>query len=178
MKENKKMSKPALRYLALGFLISAIVLVGYRIFLYDSETRASEDKATEETAVTKEESSYKEKYEALLAKTEIANLEKEAATATSESEVVKEEATSEAAEVAESDSPEPSVKEITVVINDGDPSSIASKQLKEQGLIENAFDFDGFLEDNDYAALIRPGSYEVSSDMDYPQLANVLMGNN
>ncbi len=176
MKENNRMSKPALRYLALGFLISAIVLVGYRLFLYDPATVASEDKSTEETAVTKEESSYKEKYEALLAETEIADLEKEAVT--SEPEIVEETETSEAAENTESKASEPSVKKITVIINDGDPSSVASQQLKGQGLIEDALDFDGFLEDNNYAALIRPGSYEVSSDMDYNQLAKVLMDNN
>lgn len=170
------MNKPALRYLALGFLVSAIVLAGYRLFFYDAQIMASEEKPAEETSLSKEESSYKEKYENLLAETEVANLEKEAAT--SESEVVTEEAMSEPAEDAESESSEPSVKEMTVVINDGDPSSIASQQLKEQGLIEDALDFDGFLEDNDYASLIRPGSYEVSSDMDYEQLAKVLMDNN
>ncbi len=170
------MSKPALRYLALGFLVSAIVLAGYRLFFYDVQTIASEDTVVEETALTKEEVSYKEKYETLLAETEIAHLEKE--TATSEPDAVKEEATSESAESAESESSEPSEKKITVTINDGDPSSVASQQLQEQGLIEDAFDFDGFLEDNGYAALIRPGSYEVSSEMDYEQMANVLMANN
>lgn len=170
------MNKPALRYLALGFLVSAIVLAGYRLFLYDSPSIASQDKLNEETILSKEEVSYKEKYEALLADTEVANLEKESAT--SESEVTEEEATSESAESAESESSEPSEKKITVVINEGDPSSVASQQLAEQGLIEDAFDFDEFLEDNSYASLIRPGSYEVSSEMNYDELANVLMENN
>ena len=170
------MSKPALRYLALGFLVSAIVLAGYRLFLYDVQPIASENEKIEETVPTKEEISYKEKYEALLADKEVADLEKE--TATSESAVVEEEATSESAESAESESSEPSEKKITLIINEGDPSSVASKQLQEQGLIEDAFDFDGFLEENSYAALIRPGSYEVSSEMDYNELASVLMDNN
>lgn len=170
------MSKPALRYLALGFLVSAIVLAGYRLFLYDVQPIASENEKTEETVLTKEEISYQEKYEALLADKEVADLEKE--TATSESAVVEEEATSESAESPESESSEPSEKKITVIINDGDPSSVASQQLEEQGLIEDAFDFDGFLEENSYAALIRPGSYEVSSEMDYNELASVLMDNN
>lgn len=167
------MSKPALRYLALGFLVSAIVLAGYRLFLYDVQPIASENEKTEETVPTKEEVSYQEKYEALLADKEVADLEKE--TATSESAVVKDDATSESSESAES---EPSEKKITVIINDGDPSSVASQQLQEQGLIEDAFDFDGFLEENSYAALIRPGSYEVSSEMDYNELASVLMDSN
>ncbi|WP_407371606.1 hypothetical protein [Carnobacterium sp.] len=169
------MSKPALRYLAIGFLVSAIVLAGYRLFLYDVQPIASENEKTEETVPTKEEISYKEKYEALLADKEVADLEKE--TETSETADV-EEATSESAENAESESSEPSEKKITVIINDGDPSSVASQQLEEQGLIDDAFDFDGFLEDNSYAALIRPGSYEVSSEMDYNELASVLMDNN
>lgn len=170
------MNKPALRYLALGFLVSAIVLAGYRLLFYEVQITASEENSIEETTLNEEETSYKDMYENLLAETEVANLENEAAT--SETEVVNEEAQSEPAQDAESDSSEPSVKEVTVVINDGDPSSIASQQLKEQGLIEDALDFDGFLEDNDYASLIRPGSYEVSSDMDYEQLAKVLMDNN
>ena len=176
MKENNRMSKPALRYLALGFLVSAIVLAGYRLFLYDAQPIASEEETAEETVLNEEESTYKEKYEALLAETEVANLEKD--TATSESDTVEEDATSESAESAESEASEPAKKEITVVINEGDPSSVASQQLQEQGLIEDAFDFDGFLEDNGYAALIRPGSYDVSSEMDYDQLATVLMDKN
>lgn len=170
------MSKPALRYLSLGFLVSAIVLAGYRLFLYDAPAFASKDEETQEVVLTKEEASYKDKYEALLAETEVANLEKESTT--SESEVVEEEATSESAESAESKVEEPSEKKITVVINDGDPSSVASQQLAEQGLIDDAFDFDKFLETNSYASLIRPGSYEVSSEMTYDELANVLMENN
>ncbi|AGY81840.1 MULTISPECIES: hypothetical protein [Carnobacterium] len=170
------MSKPALRYLSLGFLVSAIVLAGYRLFLYDAPAVASKGEETQEVVLTKEEASYKDKYEALLAETEVANLEKESTT--SESEVVEEEATSESAESAESEVEEPSEKKITVVINDGDPSSVASQQLAEQGLIDDAFDFDKFLETNSYASLIRPGSYEVSSEMTYDELANVLMENN
>ncbi|MER2181186.1 MAG: hypothetical protein ABS899_03930, partial [Desemzia incerta] len=67
------MSKPALRYLALGFLVSAIILAGYRSFLYQPQVADSSESDT--APLTQDELTYKEKYETLLAETELAQLE-------------------------------------------------------------------------------------------------------
>jgi len=67
------LSKPALRYLALGFLVSAIILAGYRSFLYQPQVVDSSESDT--APLTQDELTYKEKYETLLAETELAQLE-------------------------------------------------------------------------------------------------------
>lgn len=162
------MSKPALRFLSLGFLISAIVLTGYRFFLYEPQPTAKNPITIETAEPSKEESSYKEKYEELLAETEIAELTKENSASTDDS-------------ISETDgesdeSDEPDITQATIVIGDGDPSSIPVQQLKNQGIIKDSAEFETFLDENNYITLLRPGTYEVSSNMTFQEIADILMG--
>ncbi|MEG2504701.1 MAG: hypothetical protein RSB44_08465, partial [Carnobacterium sp.] len=62
------MNRPALRFLAVGFLVSALVLSGYRLFLYEpsTSTAKSSETAKKEKTLSADEKSYKEKYEELL----------------------------------------------------------------------------------------------------------------
>lgn len=163
------MSKPALRFLSLGFLISAIVLAGYRFFLYEPQPTAKDPVTIETTKPSKEELSYKEKYEELLAETEIAELTKENSASSDDS------ASSTAAKPDESVGPD--IIEATIVISDGDPSSIPVQQLKNQGIIKDSTEFETFLDENNYITLLRPGTYEVSSNMTFQEIADILMGN-
>lgn len=166
------MSRPTLRYLAVGFLVSALVLAGYRLFLYEPAAAAKQPASNETVELSEEELSYKEKYEQLLAETEVANLSKESSdTAESASSEEPKETDS-----SEKDSSEPAVTKTTIIINNGDPSSVAVQQLADQGIIENSSDFEKFLDENNYVSLLRPGSYEVTSEMDSQQIAEALMG--
>ncbi|SEK65925.1 hypothetical protein SAMN04488700_2023 [Carnobacterium iners] len=166
------MSKPALRFLALGFLISAIVLSGYRSFIYESQSTTKDSVAIETTKPNEEEELlYKEKYEKLLAETEVAELTKE--NAASSAAVESEE---KPVEKPVEKPAKPVVTKATIVVNDGDPGSIAVEQVKNQGIIKDSTEFENFLEQNDYISFIRPGSYELTSEMNYEQIANVLMG--
>lgn len=159
------MSKPALRFLSLGFLISAIVLTGYRFFLYEPQLTAKDPVSIETTEPSKEELSYKKKYEELLAETEVTELTKENS------------ASSDSTTDAKSDeSVEPDIIEATIVISDGDPSSIPVQQLKNQGIITNSTEFETFLDENNYITLLRPGTYEVSNNMTFQEIADILMG--
>lgn len=67
------MNRPALRFLAVGFLVSALVLSGYRLFLYEpsTSTAKSSETAKKEKTLSADEKSYKEKYEELLTKVEL-----------------------------------------------------------------------------------------------------------
>lgn len=74
------MSKRGLRNLALGFLISAVILAGYRTFLYPKETAAKDAKQETKQKSDKlsaSEKSYKKKYEELLLQTELDGLDKD-----------------------------------------------------------------------------------------------------
>ncbi|MCI3029940.1 endolytic transglycosylase MltG [Desemzia sp. C1] len=173
------MSKPALRYLALGFLVSAIILAGYRSFLYQPQVADSSESDT--APLTQDELTYKEKYETLLAETELAQLENGYVDESESTENTESAASDEAAqESSESDTEESQedsedVATATVVINQGDPSSTAARQLQEQGIIEDSAEFDEFLESNNLSNLVRPGSFTVNSDMSFQEIADILL---
>ncbi|SFQ43477.1 hypothetical protein SAMN04488506_1999 [Desemzia incerta] len=173
------MSKPALRYLALGFLVSAIILAGYRSFLYQPQVVDSSESDT--APLTQDELTYKEKYETLLAETELAQLESGYVDESENTENTESAASDEAAqESGESDTEESQedsedVVTATVVINQGDPSSTAARQLQEQGIIEDSAEFDQFLESNNLSNLVRPGSFTVNSDMSFQEIADILL---
>lgn len=170
------MSKTALRYLSLGLLISAIVLAGYRAFFYDPQLKAEEATAPD-TELSQEEKMYKQKYEQLLAETEVSKMEDEYTAendSSSETEGSEESSDNEAEETADEDASN-DVITTTIVINEGEPSSIAATQLQNQGIIENASEFNDFLEENNYTTLVRPGTFTVNSDMSFQEIAEVLM---
>lgn len=173
------MSKPALRYLALGFLVSAIILASYRSFLYQPQVADSSESDT--APLTQDELTYKEKYETLLAETELAQLENGYVDESESTENTESAASDEAAqESSESDTEESQedsedVATATVVINQGDPSSTAARQLQEQGIIEDSAEFDEFLESNNLSNLVRPGSFTVNSDMSFQEIADILL---
>lgn len=162
------MSKPSLRFLALGFLISAIVLAGYHLFINEPQATAKNPVTIETKAPSKKELSYKEKYEELLAKTEVAELTKENSASSDSS-------TDSKLEENSAESAKPEVTKATIIVNDGDPGSVAVQQIKNQGIIKDAAEFEKFLEQNNYISLIRPGTYELSSEMDFQQIADTLM---
>ena len=175
------MSKPALRFLSLGFLVSALILAGYRSFFYESQPVDVTDASTE---LTQEDETYKDKYESLLAETELAKMESEYAEdgqgTESTDEAAAEESSESETEEADSSTEESSSEAVTatVVINNGDPSSIAARQLQDQGIIENSADFDNFLEENNLSNLIRPGTFTIESGMSFQEIADILSSEN
>lgn len=173
------MSKPALRYLALGFLVSAIILAGYRSFLYEPQVADSSESDT--APLTQDELTYKEKYETLLAETELAQLESGYVDESENTENTESAASDEAAQESSKSDTEESKEEseevvtATVIINEGDPSSTAARQLQEQGIIEDSAEFDQFLESNNLSNLVRPGNFTVNSDMSFQEIADILL---
>ncbi len=65
--------------------------------------------------------------------------------------------------------------EITITISSEDDSSAVAKRLQQNGIIEDASDFDQYLVKYGYDRILQPGDYTVSSDMDYAQLAAALL---
>lgn len=168
------MSKPALRYLALGFLVSAIILAGYRSFLYEPQVADSSESKT--APLTQDELSYKEKYETLLAETELAELESGYVDESESTENTEPAESDEAAqESSESKEESEEVVTATVIIKEGDPSSTAARQLQEQGIIEDSAEFDKFLESNNLSNLVRPGNFTVNSGMSFQEIADILL---
>lgn len=157
--------KKNLRMLALGFLISAVVLLVYNQF-FSTQTKADETKATSTKAGSDENSStWKNKYEKLLAQQEV-DKATEAEAKKKPKKMLKK------AEEAKK------VKSYTLKISKGDPSSKAGDELQTNGIIKSASDFDKYLRDNDYEKYIRDGSYNLKSDMSYETIAKILTHKN
>ncbi|WP_188204911.1 MltG/YceG/YrrL family protein [Desemzia incerta] len=173
------MSKPALRYLALGFLVSAIILAGYRSFLFEPQVADSSESDT--APLTQDELTYKEKYETLLAETELAQLESDYVDESESTESTEPAESDEAVQESSKNDTEESKEEseevatATVIINEGDPSSTAARQLQEQGIIEDSAEFDQFLESNNLSNLVRPGNFTVNSGMSFQEIADILL---
>ncbi|EAG7449197.1 TPA: endolytic transglycosylase MltG, partial [Listeria monocytogenes] len=130
-------------------------------------TKADETKATSTKAGSDENSStWKNKYEKLLAQQEV-----DKATEAEAKKKAEEDAKKKAEEAKK-------VKSYTLKISKGDPSSKAGDELQANGIIKSASDFDKYLRDNDYEKYIRDGSYNLKSDMSYETIAKILTHKN
>lgn len=58
-----------------------------------------------------------------------------------------------------------------LTINDGDWAGKVSKELEDMGIIDDAAAFDKYLSDNGYSNVINSGTYDVSPDDTYHDLA-------
>lgn len=186
------MSKKNIRMLATGFLFSAVLLLVLQFAgqgqsvsssSEDVEELQSEVRYLEEVATSLELEN-----EQLVAELEEINSLSDDQTEGAEdleTEEADTEETDEAEEDAESDQTsedgdleeeeEPAVTEYTVVIREGEPSSVIASQLQAHGLIEDVHAFNKHLEDNNLFRRIRPGQYTVRSDMNRDQLVEAVI---
>lgn len=68
------------------------------------------------------------------------------------------------------------VTTITLTVNTGMDSRSVANLLQEQGAIENAQDFDQYLENNGYSSKIAVGEYQVTVGDDYQTIAQKITG--
>ncbi|MBA3925389.1 hypothetical protein [Listeria rustica] len=161
--------KQSLRMLALGFLISAVLLLVFDTF-FSSSAQAEKSADQKTTAETKDNSGYKKKYEDLLASQELA---KSQAAEAQKAVAAKKKAEEEKAKQAANQ-----VKKFTLVIKKGDPSSKAGNELQFAGIIKSGAEFDKFLRSNNYEKYVRDGSYAVDSNMTADQIAKIITHKN
>ena len=64
-----------------------------------------------------------------------------------------------------------------LTINDGDWAGKVSKELENMGIIDNSADFDKYLVDNGYSDVIRSGTYDVSPDDSFHDIAEKITSN-
>lgn len=159
------MSKKNIRILSLGFFVSAIIIVLTSLFLPGNHSAEGQTGNVEELET---EITY---LEDKVAKLEVAQATKEV-----EQPKETEQPADEAKEADDKEPKETPVIKTTVTIGEGEPSSVAAQQLESEKIIKDRHEFDKFLEDKKYAPLVRPGSYEINSDMTYEEMAQKLMG--
>lgn len=156
--------KNNLRMIALGLLISAVVLFVFNQFFSVDSNAAKESKKTTTVNKNSEENSatWKAKYEKLLAKQELEKNNQDEAKRL------------EAQKKADEEKKKKEVKNYKLVIAKGDPSSKASEDLEKNGIVKSASDFEKFLKQNDYEKYIRDGSYDLNNKMSYEEIAKKL----
>lgn len=74
--------------------------------------------------------------------------------------------------------PETVVTYLELAVKQGDSSVTVSNSLQTLGMIENSKDFDQYLCRNGYDKKICVGKYQLSADMDYETIANIITKNN
>ncbi|RDW19340.1 hypothetical protein CWR48_09135 [Oceanobacillus arenosus] len=59
-------------------------------------------------------------------------------------------------------------------IEPGMPSSMITSVLQEQGIIDDASEFNSYLEEHDYSLKVRMGTHQVTSAMSFYELAETI----
>ncbi|MCR5143973.1 MAG: endolytic transglycosylase MltG [Lachnospiraceae bacterium] len=68
------------------------------------------------------------------------------------------------------------VETVQFNISSGESSYTVSKHLQEQGLVDDANNFDRFLTQSDSDNALRPGNYTIPKGASYEDINNILMG--
>lgn len=182
--------KQSLRFFSLGLLVSALLLLGYNFFFQDTLTSAelSVEEMTDSLkeqgyrVITEEEFiSYTLDNDTTDKKSEDKADEKadeEAEKNTDKEDSKKEEEDEKKDKESESkeDKEEDKVIKASFKTESGVVSEDIADSLVEKKIIkENEHDkFVKYLEDNDYSKYIQLGTFEVSSDMDFKELAETV----
>lgn len=179
------MSKKNIRLLALGFLLSALLLITLN-GLFQAESKASDDQESDD--LQKEIHYLEEKVVSLeleneellnqINSTELAVHSDEAEMEESqelEEETEEETTEDELEEDAEEETEESAVTTYTVVIQENEPSSVIADQLVDFGLIEDRHAFNTYLEDSGAYLRVRAGSYTISADMNREEIVQAII---
>lgn len=156
------MKKDKLRFLALGFFLSGLILMVVQVSGI-SKPEESPKQATVESSVISESSSSKPV-------TETAK----------KPEPESESESSQSSDLPESEEPESSNEEsrtsdtFVFVVHEGQPSSVVIENLYTTGLIEDTEAFQAYLEESELENSIQYGSYELSSDMSIVEIIDII----
>ncbi|MCT1903907.1 endolytic transglycosylase MltG [Oceanobacillus sojae] len=74
----------------------------------------------------------------------------------------------------EESSEDSDVVEVEITLENGAPPSNISDALEDAGIIDDAKDFNDFLEDNDLSGSVKPGTYEVDSEMSFDEIGDII----
>ncbi|WP_067730429.1 MltG/YceG/YrrL family protein [Oceanobacillus damuensis] len=187
--------KYTVRSFSVGLLTSAVIML-IVFYLVGNQAQSAADMKSEEMIPLLESKGYtvltKEEYIALSVSKEVDSEEnsdetdlsekEEAEEATNSTEDAEEENETRTTEEENGDDPEEtepagngesnnSPESYTLTINPGMASSDISSLLAENNIIENASEFNNYLDEHDYSLKVQIGTYELTSDMSFYQIA-------
>ncbi|MCC5889350.1 MAG: hypothetical protein JJU01_02195 [Alkalibacterium sp.] len=181
------MTKRNIRLLATGFLISGLLLTAFQTVNGTTEENSESEttealeadmRVLEEKAVQLEleNEQLRAEYDKLIEmqSTEIADNDYSGETEET-SEASEDTEDSESGEDTADEDSASEASEYTIVIAEGEPSSVIASQLEAYGLINDFFEFNDYLEDNDLIRRVRPGEFTVTSDMNRDELIEAII---
>lgn len=142
------MLKNKLRFLGIGFLLSALLLTGYKLVTTEQAQAAHE----REESLLAERDDYKTKYEQMQVDYNVLLSEKQNASKEQDRQLV------------------------PFTVEEGQPSSVVLQNLVREGFIANAREAEEHLIENGMLAEIRYGTYTLSKDMKLEEVLAVLTG--
>lgn len=181
--------KHHIRAFALGLFTSAIIILIVFFLVQDSQT-SIEDVNAEEMIPVLEDQGYtvlsQEEYISFSVNGNDSENSSESNNESSDEESQQNEDTNNNEEEEESsnenqnedESDENSPIEYELTVETGMASSEISDILENEDIIESASDFNDYLEDNDYAINVKPGTFELTSDMSHFDIAEVITSYN
>lgn len=162
------MNKQRLRFLSIGFLLSALILSGFQLFYPVNSPAENAD-----TAANVASDGYKEKYESLLVEVELQKKAAESAAATS-SDTSLAESVPAAASQPTAASESNAGTTVKFVIVQGQPTSVVIDNLVSAGLIADRAVFEQYLTEHNLLYKINYGEYELSREMGYEVIADII----
>ena len=167
------MNRRTAQAFALGLIFAAIFLWA------GSSVIAEKEPVKKEVAVSDAKKILEEKGYKVLNSTEFAKLNEKKAEVVKE-EKPKEEAPAEKAEESKEEVKEEAkeeVKKFTLIIASGMSPGDVAIMLKSQGIIDDESKFERFLIDKGYHTKVQIGQYELTSGLDYHQIAKIITKN-
>lgn len=165
------MNKQKLRFLSIGFLLSALLLAGFQLFYPEAlpgNTINGEANA--------DSTDYQAKYESTSAELELQKKLNETAASSvpAEESALASSAQAETAGIAESSAVPAANVPVTFVITSGQPMSVVIDNLVSAGLITDRAVFEQYLTDRNLITKINVGEYQLSQDMGYEVIADMI----
>lgn len=165
------MNKQKLRFISIGFLLSAVLLAGFQLF-YPEALPGS----TFNGEANADSTDYQEKYESTLAELELQKQLNEAATSSTPADGASAASSvpTEAASVTDSATTPVANAPVTFVITSGQPMSVVIDNLVSAGLITDRAVFEQYLTDRNLVTKINVGEYQLTPDMGYEVIADII----
>lgn len=173
--------KHTVRAFAVGLVTAGIILLGV-FYFFDEPNENIEDITTEKLITHIEEEGLRviseEEYISYSLDNESGNddveVKKEETEETEEEIENIDEDKDDTNEKEEEEEEEDSPSTVTITIERGMASSHISDMLEDEGLIDDAGDFNDYLLDNDYSLYVRMGDHELETGMSHYEIAEAL----
>lgn len=173
--------KTATRSIGIGFLLAALVVAGLifaKPYLPENIQRFMQSDAATQTHTDDDYEALQKQYDD--AQTKIKDLEEQVAAKESDSnnddadQDNNQSDNDDQANDDQSNDDQNTPTTVNFVIPEGVSASQVASDLASQGVISDATAFSNFLTENGYDVLVRPGTFELNSDMTNEQIAQAI----